>query len=240
MTWQRLKRAVTRRIDKLRHRGRVVWCPVCDRRWDRFRDDWNRPDAICWDCGSHERHRALWLVLRQRIGLLTAATSLLHFSPEYGLRRRLDEAASRQGFRYITADLDPAGVDLGLDLVQLDLPTGAVDAVVCSHVLEHVPDDTRAIAELRRVTARGGWCLVMVPLDVELEETYEDPSVTTPEQRVAAFWQADHLRLYGPDIEHRLAAAGFEVEVIRPVRELPAHTVRSARLLESDWAFLCR
>ncbi|MEA2316651.1 MAG: hypothetical protein QOD44_840 [Solirubrobacteraceae bacterium] len=222
----------------LRHRGDDVACPICGGRFDRFKDAWNRPDALCWRCGSHERHRAQWLFLQQRRDLLQAR-SLLHFAPEWSLRRKLEPLAAERGLRYVTADLDPTGVDRRLDLMGLDLPDDAFEAVVCSHVLEHVPDDAVAMRELRRVTADGGWCLVMVPLDVTREHTYEDAAIVTPEDRLRAFWQPDHVRLYAPDIAGRLRAAGFEVETVRP-EDLGRDAARRARLLPSDWLFLCR
>lgn len=237
---ERVRRAVTRRLDRRRHRGDAVQCPLCGGRWDAFKDDWNRPRALCWDCGSHERHRLQGLLLDQRPELLAEARAVLHFAPEYCLEGRLRRASSRHGFRYVTGDLDPAGVDVRLDLSGLELPDGEFDAVLCSHVLEHVPDDRLAMRELRRVTAPGGWCLVMVPLDLRREQTYEDPSITTPEGRLAAFWQPDHVRLFAPDLEDRLRDAGFEVEVIRPREAFGEAAIARHGLTESDWIFLAR
>ncbi len=226
-------------MNLVRHRGSVVGCPLCGGRFDRFKDDWNRPNALCWRCGSHERHRMQWLLITRRPELLHTARSLLHFAPEWTMRERIAPIAAERGIRYVTGDLDPAGVDLELDLHALALPDDCFEAVLCSHVLEHVPDDAAAMRELRRVTAPGGWCLVMVPLDLTRAETYEDPSVVTPEDRRREFLQHDHVRLYAPDIADRLAAAGFDVEVVRP-DELGPQTVRRAGLLPADWVFLCR
>jgi SAM-dependent methyltransferase len=239
LTPQRIRTALRRRADIVRHRGTAVQCPLCGGRFDRFKPAWNRPDALCWRCGSHERHRAQWLLFTWRPELLGTIRSLLHFAPEWTMRERLAPLAAERGIRYLTADLDPAGVDRQLDVTKLDLPDGAFDAVMCSHVLEHVPDDATAMRELCRVTAPGGWCLVMVPLDVTRAETYEDPTVVTPEAREREFLQHDHVRLYAPDIAGRLAAAGFAVETVRPA-DLGADAVRRAGLLPSDWIFLCR
>jgi SAM-dependent methyltransferase len=106
-------------------------------------------------------------------------------------------------------------------------------------VLEHVADDARAMAELRRVTAPGGFCLVMVPLDLDRTTTYEDPSITAPADRQREFLQFDHVRLYAPDIADRLSAAGFDVEVVDMHAELGEQAARY-RLLASDLAFVCR
>jgi SAM-dependent methyltransferase len=237
---RRIGPALRRRVDLVRHRGSAVGCPLCGGRFDRFKDAWNRPNALCWRCGSHERHRAQWLLLSRRPELLRDARSLLHFAPEWTMRERLAPLTAERGLRYVTADLDPTGVDLQLDLNALALPDDAFDAVMCSHVLEHVPDDATAMRELRRVTVAGGWCLVMVPLDLTRSETYEDPAIVTPEARERAFLQHDHVRLYAPDIADRLTAAGFTVETIRPGADLGPDAVRRAGLLESDWIFLCR
>jgi SAM-dependent methyltransferase len=224
-------------VQVLRHRGDAVQCPLCAHRFSRFRDDWNRPNVLCWRCGSHERHRAQWLLLQGRPELLRDARSLLHFAPEWAVRRRLQSIGH---LRYVTADLFDPDVDLRLDIGGIDLPDGSFDAVLCSHVLEHVTDDWAAIRELRRVTVDGGWCLVMVPLDLARERTYEDASIVDPEARRAAFWQADHVRLYAPDIGERLRACGFAVERVKPVAEFGPELVERCRIGEADEIWLCR
>ncbi|HWD63912.1 MAG TPA: methyltransferase domain-containing protein [Solirubrobacteraceae bacterium] len=221
----------------VRHRGEQVSCPLCGRSFRCFMDAWNRPDAICWRCGSHERHRALWLFLEQRPELLAGAGSLLHFAPEWALRRRFSQLTH---LRYVTADLSDPDVDLQLDLTALALPDASYDAVVCSHVLEHVSDDRAAMSELRRITAPGGWCLVMVPLDLGRSQTYEDPSITSPEERERAYRQHDHLRLYAADIGARLQQAGFAVERVEPAGSFGPEALARCRLLESDYIWLCR
>ena len=233
----RVASAVERRVQMLRHRGSEVLCPICGHGFDRFKDDWNRPDALCWRCGSHERHRAQWLVLTGPRDLLRSSRSLLHFAPEWTLRHQLQRLP---GLRYVTADLYRDDVDLRLDVTALELVDASFEAVLCSHVLEHVDDDAAAMRELARVTAPGGWCLVMVPLDLGRRETYEDPAITTPDARRRAFWQHDHVRLYAADIGDRLSDAGFAVERLQPERELGAETVRRCRINEADEIWLCR
>jgi SAM-dependent methyltransferase len=234
----RLRQGVRRRVDILGHRGQAVECPLCGGRFSRFRDAWNRANAICWRCGAHERHRQTWIELtRRRPELLDDAGSLLHFAPEHALERRL---RGRAGLRYVTADLDPSLGDLQLDLTALDLPDGAFDAILCSHVLEHVADDRAAMSELRRVTAPGGWVLVMVLLDHGRTTTYEDPSIVTPGARTLAFWQHDHVRLYALDIADRLREAGFDrVERVRTALELGPGAARRYGILIEEELYLC-
>jgi SAM-dependent methyltransferase len=231
----RATRALSLRTQLLRHRGDRVHCPICGHDFDAFKDAPNRPNAVCWRCGAQERHRAQWLLFRQRPELLRNATSLLHFAPEWSLRTHL---APTPGLRYVTADLHDPEVDLALDIQGLALPDASFDAVICSHVLEHVADDHAAMFELRRITRR--WCLIMVPLDLGREHTYEDPSITSPAAREHAYLQRDHLRLYAPDIEQRLRKASFQVQCIEPEREFGAATMGRCRLEPSDYMWLCR
>lgn len=232
----RLRNAARVRAATARHRGHAVECCLCGHGFDRFKDDWNRAGALCWRCGSHERHRAQWLLLTRRPELLRDVRSLLQFAPEWCLRRRLQALSN---IRYVGADLDPSGVDLQLDVTALDLTDGAFDAVICSHVLEHVCDDAAAMSELRRITAAGGFCLVMVPLALDRATTYEDPSITAPDDRERAFLQHDHVRLYAPDVADRLRGARFDVEVADMHAELGDQAARHG-LLASDLIFLCR
>jgi SAM-dependent methyltransferase len=234
----RLLDALRVRAATTRHRGDAVSCPLCGNAYDRFKDDWNRPAALCWRCGAQERHRAQWLLFERRPQLLRDAASLLHFSPEWCLRRRL---TAIPGLRYVTTDLDPTQqTDLRLDITALELADDAFDAIICSHVLEHVYDDRAAMRELRRITAPGGFTLVMVPLALDHARTYEDASITAPADRERAFLQHDHVRLYAPDVADRLRDAGFDVEVVDLHDELgPDGAVRYG-LLASDLIFVCR
>jgi predicted SAM-dependent methyltransferase len=234
---ERLGGALRLRARAFAHRGDAVQCPICGRRFSAFGDDWNRVNAICWRCGSHERHRALWLYLQRHPELLGDAGSLLHFAPEWCLEQRLRRVP---GLRYVTTDLDPAKGELALDITALSLADASFEAIICSHVLEHVPDDRAAMRELHRVLSPRGWAIVMVPLDTGRASTYEDPAIVTPGQRELAYWQHDHVRLYAPDIADRLSAAGFKVSTERVAAQLGPELAGRHRLLEADHLFLCR
>lgn len=195
--------------------GDRVECPCCGGTFRRFlpHGPFRRPNVACPACGSHERHRLLWLFLTAaRPDLLERSTlRLLHFAPEPALQRLL---RARSNVDYVSADLGSPLADHDVDIQDLPYPDASFDALICSHVLEHVPDDRRAMRELHRIVEPGGWAIVMVPVHGGIAATVEDPAVVTPEQRLRAYGQADHLRLYGLDFPARLGAAGFEVEVV--------------------------
>jgi len=134
---------------------------------------------------------------------------LLHFAPEPGLAERF---AQMPHLRYITADRYDRSASLQLDITNIALGTGSVDLILCSHVLEHVPNDRQAMRELYRVLKPTGTALVLVP--IQGEQTFEDPAITDPIQREQYFGQFDHVRLYGRDFSLRLREAGFQVTTV--------------------------
>jgi SAM-dependent methyltransferase len=134
---------------------------------------------------------------------------MLHYAPEAQLSRVFREAVGRG---YTTTDLMDPAVDVAADITALPFGDGSFDFVLCSHVLEHIPDDRKAMAENFRILKRGGQAIFMVPLYDG--PTIEDPFETDPKQRLLRFGQDDHVRKYGPDMPGRLAISGFAVESI--------------------------
>ena len=118
------------------------------------------------------------------------------------------------GAGYMTADFYAENVDVKMDITDIHYPDESFDAIYCSHVLEHVTDDRKAMRELRRVLKVGGWAIIMVPIIVE--NTIEDPTVTDPVKRLQLYGQEDHVRAYGPDLREMLEASGFLVDIVTP------------------------
>ena len=168
-----------------------------------------RDNCLCPICGSVDRERLLLLFLRQRTSLFSHPTRLLHFAPEPQLRA---EIARHRNVEYTTADLNRDDVSARVDITDIRFPDASFDAIICNHVLEHIPDDLKAMKELRRVLKPGGWGILQVPISYLLKETYEDPSIVTTEAREQAFGQYDHVRIYARDYADRLSSAGFRVE----------------------------
>jgi SAM-dependent methyltransferase len=100
-----------------------------------------------------------------------------------------------------------------MDITNIEYDNQSFDVIYCGHVLEHVQDDRRAMREFHRVLRRNGWAILLVPITAE--ETFEDPSIVDPKQRLEAFGQEDHVRRYGPDYIDRLCEAGFKVDVAK-------------------------
>ena len=229
------ERAVTFRPVR---RGGHFNCPICGTSSAKFLPFglFRRPRALCPVCGSVERHRFLWLYLQQHTTLLRGRHRVLHTAPERCLSGRL---RSLPNLHYRSVDrFDPAA-DIQADLGDLPLHDGEIDVVITSHVLEHIPDDRRAMAELARVLRPGGTAIVMVPFDPKMPETDEDPAHDTPAKRMAAYGHPFHYRIYGADLPDRLAAAGLSASRIDSRRMLTPHQRRFHRV-NRNYLFACR
>lgn len=198
------------------YRGERFACPCCGGSFGRLAPQGGRRNARCPRCWSAERHRLLWLYVERETDLLSVPRRVLHFAPEAAIAERL---AAQPQLEYVSADLAPGAAMVVMDITDIPAADGSYDVVIVSHVLEHIPDDARAMRELHRVLAPGGQALLQHPVDYA-RDTYEDWSITTPEGRERAFLQDDHVRIYGRDLEQRLRAAGFDVAIRRYREEL--------------------
>jgi SAM-dependent methyltransferase len=191
--------------------GKGRFCPVCEKSSRRFRRFGlvPREDAQCVHCGALERHRLLWFYLSQKTNFFRGTPKrVLHVSPAPCFESRLKE---RLGVSYLTADLSNPHVMVKMDITDIQYADESFDVIICSHVLEHVHDDKKAMREFYRVLKRNGWAILLVPITAE--ETFEDPSIIDPQERLKAFGKEDHVRRYGPDCVDRLREAGFRVEI---------------------------
>lgn len=168
-------------------------------------------DAVCPICSSNTRNRLLKLAI-DRLGIMTPTTRVLHFAPEAPVRSVLEPAAAG----YSTADLFADGVDLKLNIENIDQPDSSWDLIVCSHVLEHV-DHTKALRELLRILTPGGRLLALFPVVEAWNGHYENPAVQDERSRGLHFGKENHLRRFGGSVRQDFAAAGFEVEQFSPI-----------------------
>lgn len=201
----------------------TVQCSVCRSAFARFAAGPGAPNRRCWACGSLERHRQIALLFTERPEMLRPGMNVLHIAPEAALQPYFS------GANYTCGDLYPEPGQQQIDVTNMSqFDDATFDALVCNHVIEHVPDDAAAMREFRRVLKPGGWGLVLTPIVVD--ETDEDLTVTDPAERLRRFGQTDHVRRYGWDYVDRLKNAGLEVEVIRMDQTLPPSTIDRYRL----------
>jgi ubiquinone/menaquinone biosynthesis C-methylase UbiE len=152
--------------------------------------------------------------------------TLLHIAPEVALKRQFEQHyGSDHAEQYLTADLESPLAKLHFDVQAIPLDDESVDVVICNHILEHVEDDRKALRELHRILRPGGWGVVLVPQDLDREATFEDDSITSPEERAKVFGQYDHRRIYGRDYAERVRECGFKVEEIEYEKRLSEEEV---------------
>ncbi len=162
----------------------------------------------CSVCGASDRERlyAYWLKqkLEKQVGL-----KMIHFAPEHTLSNWIKQ---NYKFKYETADLMMEGVDHKVDMLDMPFEDTSFDAFICSHVLEHVDDDKKAVSELYRILKPNGWGILMAPVCTAITHTQEDKSHTTEEERWRYYGQNDHVRLYSHDgFVEAISSSGFKV-----------------------------
>lgn len=168
-----------------------------------------RPNVLSPSTLSLERHRLMWLYLKNETNFFTSKLKVLHIAPEQAFYKKFRKMSNLD---YTTLDLDSPLADIKADLRDLPLADHTYDVIFCNHVLEHIPEDVQAMKELYRVMKPGGWGIFQVPMRYHKAETYEDFSITSPQERQKHFGQYDHVRWYGMDYFDRLKSAGFEVD----------------------------
>lgn len=180
---------------------------------------------------SLERHRLLWLYLKNETDFFTKPIKLLHFAPEqafYQRFKRLDHIT------YTTTDLNSPLADVKADICHLPFDDDTFDVILCNHVLEHIPDDAKAMQELYRVMKPGGWGIFQIPQDLKREQTFEDNTITDRKERARIFGQYDHVRIYGRDYFDKLRSVGFKVEEVDYTNTLPKEDVEKYRLAKGE------
>lgn len=209
-------------------RHAVFLCPICDGRYARFLPFGlgGRRNARCPGCGSLERHRFLWLYLRDELRLDRRRSRIVHVAPEPPIVKALRR---NRAVRHISVDGFDPNADRIADLTALPFADASFDIAICSHVLEHIEDDRAAMRELFRVLRPGGRAVVMVPIDLKRPVTYEDAAIDTAAARNAGFGHPYHVRICGADYPDRLADAGFAVRTVSS-RALSPHRRRLWRI----------
>ena len=254
---------VLKRAIKLpRYLGTEYRCPVCGTGLRAFRPMWksywrdveiyqpihpaesmetlNLEAFTCPCCDAFDRDRLTAIYLENAFASFDRNRTyrLLEFAPGDALYKKLK---SLPFIAYRSADLSRKTVDERVDMTDMAAyADGSLDVILCSHILEHIPDDRKAMRELRRVLKPEGFAIVLVPLVVGVDETHEDPSMDTPELRWKYFGMGDHVRQYGKrDFIERLEAAGLKVEQLG-IEHFGAETFRRAGIAENSVLYVVR
>jgi len=223
-------------------KGSTVECPCCGSKYITFLPAGlqKRANAKCVKCGSLERHRTLWLYLNEK-NIFNNHIKLLHVAPEPQLYAKFSKL---KNIDYYPIDLQPEMYAYGsktkkMDVTAMTFSDGYFEVVMCNHVLEHIPDDMKAMREMFRVLKSDGYAILNVPVNTHLEETFEDASVTDPKKREEIFGQCDHVRIYGKDYITRLNEAGFNVEVVNYVSRFTHNEKFKFGLKENELIYYC-
>ena len=186
---------------------------------------------------SLERHRLCWLYLQNETDLFTQPQKLLHFAPEQAFLKRFRKI---KHLDYTTTDLNSPIADVKADICNLPFDDNSFNFIICNHVLEHIPEDMKAMKELYRVLAPGGTAILQVPYDRDRNTTFEDDSITDPKERARIFGQYDHVRAYGMDYFEKLEATGFIVEALDYTSSFTDEQINRYRLAKGELLPVCK
>ena len=220
------------------YKGKSYYCPYCEHSFRKMLTDGEqlpviekyqiigsgyRENCTCPRCYAKDRDRLIHLYLEKKTTIFTQAHRVLHIAPEAWLKelfQSLDNIhytngvkdAESMGYYYDRRTRD-------IDITDLEMKDDFYDMIVCNHVLEHIPDDIKAMKEIYRVLKPGGWAILQVPYSEVLNHTFEDETIVTKVDRTKFFGQFDHVRIYGKDYVDRLEFVGFKVEKFNPINE---------------------
>lgn len=186
---------------------------------------------------SLERHRLFWLYLKNETTFFSAPLRVLHFAPEQAFVQKFKK---QKNLTYTTTDLNSPIADVKADICDLPFKDNSFDFIICNHVLEHIPDDTKAMQELYRVLAPSGTAILQVPYDAKREITFEDNTITDQSERTRIFGQYDHLRVYGMDYFKKLSSIGFNVNALDYTSGISSDDIERYRLCKGELLPVCK
>ncbi len=223
-----------RPILALYYRGKTYTDPIDNKSFRKFLPygyENPREGVLSPSTLSLERHRLLWLYLKNETNFFTDTLKVLHFAPEQAFHKRFKKL---ENITYTTTDLNSPIADVKADICQLPFGDDSYDVILCNHVLEHIPDDTKAMEELHRVLKPGGWGVFQIPQDLNREKTFEDNAITDRKERARIFGQYDHVRIYGRDYFNKLRSIGFKVDEINYTEALGTNAIAKFRLASGE------
>jgi SAM-dependent methyltransferase len=222
--------------------GKGFECEVCGSKYSRFVPDLPSDDdkdaleknkviagygenILCPNCGSAARERLVLNILKHNLKF--AGKKILHLSPEKNIYHFIKAKAE-----VITADLLPGfyrtidGMVQKQDATNFTFADNSFDIIIGNHILEHIPDDAKAMKEIFRVLKPGGTAILQVPYSESIPSTLETKDINDPALQSALYGQKDHVRIYAfSDYVQRLRSTGFVVNIIdaTSIKEFAGH-----------------
>ena len=261
ITFRRYNKALRRLVKLPAYLGTSHSCPVCGVGLRAFKPMWksygrnierygyihrhaemetfNLAAMTCPKCDATDRERLMAIYLDEVWPSLPQdkPIRLVDFAPAYPLSQKIKQYP---GIAYRSADLMRRDVQDSIDLTNIAYLDESVDVFICSHVLEHIPDDRKAMRELRRILRPGGFGLMLVPLVIGVDETTEEQGETSIEYRWKHFGMGDHVRQYGRrDFVDRLTASGFKVDQLG-INRLGVEKFRRHGIAENSVLYVVR
>ncbi|MFD0992515.1 class I SAM-dependent methyltransferase [Tenacibaculum geojense] len=197
-----------------------------------------RENALSPSTLSLERHRLMWLFLQNETSFFSSKSTLkvLHIAPEQCF---LSIFRKQPNLDYLTSDIESPIADVKADICDLPFEDESFDVIFCNHVLEHIPDDTKAMQELYRVMKTNGFGIFQIPQDLSREKTFEDYSITDAKERAKIFGQYDHVRVYGRDYFDKLRSIGFKVDEIDYTKKIAPDKLERFALMKGEILPVC-
>ena len=166
----------------------------------------------CPRCYSADRERAYALWMKRELDPNIKDFKILEIAPSKCLKTFIKNNFPLAIHK--TGDLFMEDVDYKLDIMNMNqIETNSIDFFICSHVLEHVYDDIKAMRELKRILKPTGCGILVVPINLLIEDIDEDPDCTDVAERWRRFGQDDHVRAYSKvGFLKRMEKVGFNVK----------------------------
>ncbi|TAL71084.1 MAG: class I SAM-dependent methyltransferase [Bacteroidetes bacterium] len=229
-------RRIIFQINKIMLSGNKYYCIICDRNYRKFFSVGKRSNVRCPGCGSFERHRLLFYFLKEKTTIFKSEYSVMEVAPLLTIHRLFNKLGN---IKYTSIDLESDYVTSKVDLTKLPFENDTYDCIFCYHVLEHIEDDIQALSEMFRVLKKGGFAIVQSPLDKSLEKTLQYDNTKTPESRLKAYGQKDHVRIYGRDFISRIESVGFGVTEDKFINSFSDEDINKFALDKEEYINFC-
>jgi len=221
------------------YKGNHYTDPIDGKRFRKFMPygyQKQRKNVLSPSTFSLERHRLLWLYLKNETDFFVSPKKVLHFAPEQAFYKRFRKL---KNLDYTTIDLNSPLADIKADICNLPFKNNLFDIILCNHVLEHIADDTKAMQELYKILKPKGMAILQIPQDLSREKTFEDNTITNPKERAKIFGQYDHLRIYGRDYFDKLRNVGFVVIEENYTEKISPENIDKYRLTKGEIIPVC-